>query len=150
MDTILPNAMPCGANVFTLSLTPPPLWPIADFVETLTSSAQAESLVHSTQHLDNTLIGSSGHAFSKSTATHVTNDTLMVVDGPNKDWEMSAGHQSPLKHSLPSSPPSLTNSHATKRKCLALDVQSVPPLSLVANSLTSASGLNPTVAVQDA
>ena len=117
---------------------------IADFIKTLTSSALAESLVHSTQHLDNTLIGSSGHAPSKSTTTHVTDDTSMVVDGPNKNWEMSAGHQSPVKYLLPSSPPSLTNSHTSKQKCLALDVQSVPPLSLVASSLASASGLDPT------
>ena len=144
MDTILPNAMPHSANVFTPSLAPPPLWPIADFVETLTSSAPAESLVHSTQHLDNTLIGSSGHAPSKSTTTHVTDDTSMVVDGSNKDWETSAGHQSPVKHWLPSSPPSLTNSCTSKQKHSALDVQSVPPLSLVASSSTSASGLDPT------
>ena len=144
MDTILPNAMPHGANIFTPSLAPPPSQPIADFIETLTSSALAESLVHSTQHSDNTLIGSSRHAPSKSTATHVTDDTSMVVDVPDKDRETSAGHQSPVKHLLPSSPSSLTNSHASKWKHSALDVQSVPPLSLVANSSTSTSGLDPT------
>ena len=144
MDAILPNAMPCRANVFTPSLTPHPPQPIADFVKTLMSSAPEESLVHSTQHSDNTLVGSSRHTPSKSTTMHVTDDTLMVVDGPNKDWETSAGHQSPVKYSLPSSPPSLTNICTSKQKHLALDVQSAPPLSLVASSSTSASRLDPT------
>ena len=116
---------------------------VANFMETLTSSTPAESLVPSTQHSDNTPIGSSRHASSKSTSTHVT-DALMVVDGPNKDWETSAGYQGPVKHSLPSGPLSLTNSHTSKRKCSSLDVQSAPFLSLLASSLTSASGLNPT------
>ena len=109
MDTILPNAIPHGANVFAPSLAPLPSRSIADFVETLTSSALAESLVPSTQHLNNTLVGSSRHALSKSTTIHVNDDTSMAVNGADKDWEMSDGHQGPVKCSLPSGPLSLTN-----------------------------------------
>ena len=57
---------------------------------------------------------------------------------------MSAGHQGPVKHLLPSGPPSLTNSYTSKQKHSALDVHSAPPLSLLASSLISASGLDPT------
>ena len=116
MDIILPNTVPHGSNAFDPNLAPPPSWSIANFIKTLMSSAPAESMVPSTEHFNDPLVGSSRYIPSKLTATHVTDDTLIAVDRANQDWEMSAGHQGPIKHPLPSGLPSLTNSCVSKWK----------------------------------